>query len=170
MKIRISLLAKISGASSVFLFLALLALAVMNIRSIQISSFDAAVLMGRNKLKGDVGTLEYELNDEYGQFYLEDGDLVNQQGNSLKHNYRIIDQISSRLGVHATIFVREGEDYRRITTSIIDSSGNRAVDTFLGSGSVYTRYLSCSIRLSDASMLGLSSTARMIGLLAAILE
>ena len=33
--------------------------------------------------------------------------------------------------ITATVFARNGNDYRRISTSIVDSAGKRAVDTFL---------------------------------------
>ena len=110
-------------------------LSVISVRSIQTSSFETAMLMGRNKLSGDIASLEDKFVHEYGQISLKNGDLVDAQGNSIKNDYRVVDQISRRLGVHATIFMREGEDYRRISTSIMDNSGKRAVDTFLGSAS-----------------------------------
>jgi methyl-accepting chemotaxis protein len=40
----------------------------------------------------------------------------------------------------ATIFIREGNDFRRIATSITDTSGNRVIDTFMGTN--YTAYQS----------------------------
>jgi hypothetical protein len=33
----------------------------------------------------------------------------------------------------ATIFVKDNNDFRRISTNLLDNSGNRAVNTFLGS-------------------------------------
>ena len=64
---------------------------------------------------------------------LKNGALINAQGDSIKNDYSLVDQISSRLGVQATIFVKEDQDYRRISTSIVDHNGKKAVDTFLGS-------------------------------------
>ena len=41
----------------------------------------------------------------------------------------MVDEITDKLGVVATVFVREGNDFRRITTSIKTADGNRAVGT-----------------------------------------
>ncbi|MCL2478519.1 MAG: Cache 3/Cache 2 fusion domain-containing protein [Treponema sp.] len=132
---RISLLFKMSGISSVLIVLVLLILAIFSVRYIQISSLDAAVIIGNQKMVGDIATFQDKLAQEYGVISLKNGDLVDSQGNSLKNDYRIVDMISARLGVVATIFMRENDDYRRISTSIVDSAGKRAVDTFLGTGS-----------------------------------
>ena len=130
-----SLLLKISGISSALLIIAILILAVISLRAIEDSSLETAVLMGRNKLKGDMASFENILLQEYGQISLVNNDLIDTHGNSLQNDYRIIDEISADLGVQATIFKHENQDYRRITTSIKDNTGKRVIDTFLGAGS-----------------------------------
>ena len=92
-------------------------------------------MMGTNKLKGDIESFEDKLSSECGVIMLVNGDLVDSNGKSLYHNYKIIDQVSGMLGVQVTIFIKEGNDFRRISTSLVDGSGNRVVDTFLGSDS-----------------------------------
>ena len=129
------LLLKISGISSIFVVISILVMAVLGILAMENLSLDIAIIMGENKLKGDMNSFTLELTNQYGLFRLRDGELIDKNGNSLKYQYDIIDQISSDLSIVATIFVKDGNDYRRITTSITDSSGKRAVDTFLGSGS-----------------------------------
>jgi methyl-accepting chemotaxis protein len=132
---KISLLLKLSAVYSVLLILAILAMSIISINSVENSSREASILMARNKLDGDIVFFEYMLNREYGRLNYSNNDLLDEQGNSLRHDYRQIDQIANSLGIHATIFVRENQDFRRLTTSIIDSSGQRVVDTFLGAGS-----------------------------------
>ncbi|MCL2444280.1 MAG: methyl-accepting chemotaxis protein [Treponema sp.] len=105
----------------------------MSIRSSRLASLDISVLMGKNKLKGDISSFEDKLILTYGQLNLVNSDLIDENGNSLKYDYSLVDHVSARLDVCVTIFAREGQDFRRLTTSITDSSGNRAVDTFLGS-------------------------------------
>ena len=124
-----------AGIFSALIVIAVLILAIFSIHSVQSSSLEAAMIMGRKKLTGDMAYLEDKISQEYGQIGFKDGNLVDARGNSLKNDYRIVDLISSRLGVQATIFMKEGQDYRRITTSIVDGNGKRAVDTFLGSAS-----------------------------------
>ncbi|MCL1814716.1 MAG: methyl-accepting chemotaxis protein [Treponema sp.] len=129
------LLIKMLGISSAFVLLAIVVLAVLSTSAMQRLSLETAVQMGQNKLRGDMISFEYMVSHEYGQLRLRDGELIDQQGNSLYRQYKLIDRVSSDLGIVATIFVRDGNDYRRITTSIVNSEGERAIDTFLGSNS-----------------------------------
>jgi len=149
------LLFKISGISSALLIVAIVILAIINVRSIQVSSLQTAVIMGKSKLTGDLASFEDKLAEQYGQISLGNGDLVDEKGNSLVKDYRLVDLMSSRLGVQATIFMRENQDYRRISTSIVDSTGKRAVDTFLGSGSAaYKPIQSGNEYIGNAVILG----------------
>ena len=154
-KVRRSLLLKFAGISCALLAAAILVLSILNVYSIQTSILQAAMLMGRNKLAGDIASFQDVLALKYGQFSLLDGDLVDEHGHSIKHDYDLVDHISSLLGVHATIFMKDGDDFRRITTSIFNSSGNRAVDTFLGTDSAaYNPVLSGYDYFGNAVILG----------------
>ena len=126
------LLIKISGTASFFVLIAILVFAVMSVRSLKTLSLETAIQMGECKLKGDIATFESMIANEYGAVKYENNDLLDQQGNSLKYQNKVIDRISSDLGIVATIFARDNNDFRRISTSITDSSGKRMVDTFLG--------------------------------------
>jgi len=132
---RIGLLIKLSGISIAFMLLAIIVFSIISIRSIETSSLQTAVIMGKNKLSGDIIHFADKLSVKYGQLKLIDGDLEGEDGTTLKYNYTLIDELSSELGIAATIFVKDGDDFRRISTSIVDNTGKRAVDTFLGSGS-----------------------------------
>ena len=87
------------------------------------------------KLEDAIVAAEKILNGEYGTLTLKGKDLTDKNGNSLYHNYGVVDRIHKELGVEATIFVKDGSDYRRITTSITDASGNRVIDTVLDQAS-----------------------------------
>ena len=132
---RRSLLFKLSGIYAILLLLALATLAYVNTRALRISSHNAAIMMGEHKLRGDLAYLEQTLALAYGRLTLRNGDLVDRDGNSLRGDFRVIDGVSSSLGVQATIFVRDNHDFRRVTTSITDDTGRRAVETLLGTGS-----------------------------------
>jgi len=133
--IRFGLNIKLLSISITFMLLAIVIFTVISIRAIKESSLETAVIMGKNKLSGDIILFAEKVQLEYGHLILKDGDLESQDGTSLKYNYTLIDEISSELGIAATLFVLDGDDYRRISTSIVDKSGKRAVDTFLGKGS-----------------------------------
>jgi len=152
---RIGILIKVSGITTVFVLLSILVLAILSINTMETVGLEAAVLMGKDKLKGDMAAFELILKLEYGIFRIENGDLVDERGESLKYNYNAVDQVFSILGIHATIFIKEQDDYRRIATSIKDSSGKRAVDTFLGSTSAaYAPVQSGSEYIGNAKILG----------------
>jgi methyl-accepting chemotaxis protein len=133
--IRFGLLLKLLCISVTFVLLAITVFSIISIRSVGTSSLETAVLMGKSKLSGDMKYFSHRIELEYGQLILEDGELKGQDGVSLKYNYKMIDELSSDLGIAVTIFAREGNDYRRISTSIVDKEAKRAVDTFLGTGS-----------------------------------
>jgi len=132
---RIGILVKISSITTFIVLLTVVVLSITSIVTMESVSLQTAVLMAREKIKGDIESFKSMIKQEYGDLRLNDGDLTDQQGNSIAHKYEIVDKASATLNILATIFIKEQDDYRRITTSIKDASGNRAVDTFLGSGS-----------------------------------
>jgi methyl-accepting chemotaxis protein len=111
--------------------IAFIAISIFGIYSIKTTSIKPAVNIGINKLKDDMVFFVNKLSTEYGQLRLIDGDLVGLEGVSLKNNYKLVDDISSNFNIAVTVFARNDNDYRRISTSIIDNAGKRAVDTFL---------------------------------------
>ena len=126
---------KLLSIAITFMVLAIVIFTIISIRAIKDSSLETAVIIGKDKLVGDIIFFEQRVQLEYGKLILKDGDLETQDGVSLKYNYKLTDELSSELGIAATIFVLDGDDYRRISTSITDKTGKRAVDTFLGKGS-----------------------------------
>jgi methyl-accepting chemotaxis protein len=134
-EIKVSILIKIAGLSSSFLFIAVFVLAVYSINQMKNVSLAASTAIVQNKLRGDLNSVRYVIADVYGDLRLEGNHLVDERHKPLDDRYDMIDQISKDLSVVATIFQRDGSDYRRITTSIIDTSGKRAVGTMLGTNS-----------------------------------
>ena len=129
------ILVKTIGVSSLFLLFALLVLGYLSLSSKQKLAIQIAISVGEEKLKGDMVSFKRLLDNEYGELSLKNGDLLDSKGDSVKYKYDAVDTIARELDVAATIFMRENNDYRRIATSLVDSSGKRVVDTFLGSGS-----------------------------------
>jgi len=154
-KRQMGVLIKISGITAVFVLLAILILAILSVNTMESVSLQAAVLMGKDKLKSDIASFGLIIKLEHGVLRLQNNDLIDQKGNSLKYSYDVIDQVSSTLGIQATIFIKEQDDFRRITTSIKDASGKRAVDTFLGSKSAaYAPIQSGNEYIGNAVILG----------------
>jgi len=132
---RMGILIKISSITTIIVLLTVIVLSITSIITMESVSLQTAILMAEEKIKGDIESFKLMIKDEHGDLLLQDGDLIDQQGNSMTHNYEIVDKVSASLNILATIFITDQSDYRRITTSIKDASGKRAVDTFLGSGS-----------------------------------
>ena len=130
-----SILVKLSGVAAFFLPLTFVIFSVISVRSVRTSSMETAFIMGQDKLEGDIMYFENLIFNEYGQLSLRDGQLVGLKDTlilPLGYQYDVVDRISADIGIVATVFAKEGNDYRRISTSIIDETGNRVVDTFLG--------------------------------------
>jgi len=149
----IGLLIKLLSISVAFFLLTISILSVISVRSVQTSSLETAVIIGENKLANDMIHFEYRLSNEFGQLSLKDGELIGKDNVSLKYNYKLIDELSSEMSIAVTVFVREGDDYRRISTSIVDNAGKRAVDTFLGKGSAAYPSISSGKRYSGQAVI-----------------
>ena len=127
---------KLTGIYTIFFLIAVAIFLFSGARAIQTSSLETTAIMGYEKLNSDIIHLENEIRREFGQLRLIGNDLVDERGISIRNRYEPVDRLGRQLGIVATIFVREGDYYRRINTSITDDSGSRAVDTFLGTGSM----------------------------------
>ena len=151
----LGLLVKISGTTAIFLLVSIVVLAVLSIIAMQNLSMETAVIMGEKKLRGDLKTFEYMVNQEYGHLTLRDDHLWDTHGNFINYQYGLIDRISADLNIVATIFIRDGDDFRRISTSITDDSGNRMVDTKLGvSSAAYEPVMAGREYIGNAMILG----------------
>ncbi|WP_146049474.1 methyl-accepting chemotaxis protein [Alkalispirochaeta sphaeroplastigenens] len=107
------------------------------------------------KLRGDLAMLLEQAQTRHGQVRLAAGDLLDGTGRSLSGHYELIDEISESLGVVATLFVRDGDDFRRIATSIRTSDGSRADGTFLGRDSAaYEPVVAGQTMVGTAQILG----------------
>jgi len=87
------------------------------------------------KLDADVNAMKHYVEAEFGELQLKEGGLVGTEGQVLTGETVLIDRISKDLGVEATIFEVAGNDFRRISTSIVDQHGARATGTYLGTAS-----------------------------------
>jgi methyl-accepting chemotaxis protein len=132
---KISILLKIAGLSSGFLFVAVFVLTAYSISQMRRVGLDASTEIVEDKLRGVINAAYYIIMDTYGGLRLENNRLVDAAGAPLNERYEAIDRIAKDFSVAATLFQREGADYRRVTTSIADASGKRAVGTMLGTDS-----------------------------------
>jgi len=149
------ILVKTIGVSSLLLLFALLLLGYLSLTTKQKLAVQTAVTMAENKLNSDMTAFGLLLSQEYGELSLRNGELVDSKGDPIKYKYDILDRISRELDVVTTIFVRENNNFRRIATSVTDSSGKRIVDTLLESNSAaYQPMQNSREYIGHASILG----------------
>jgi len=192
--------------SLLFGLLLILGVAVQVLSSYIVSAFDAR---GRETLRHDIDLIEamvqtnlqvmrreavqinrgFDMNFPEG-FSLEGSDeapvLRHGKADVLNGNSEIVDRFTARTGAVATIFMRQGEDFVRITTSLKKEDGERAVGTrlsrehpayalllagkpYVGQATLfgkafftsYTPLLSRDGKLIGASFIGLDITAEL---------
>lgn len=98
-------------------------------------------------------TMRYIINS-YGTLTAGDGTLLDQNGNSIEGAHGVVDAVLEDLGDRATIFVKENNDFKRISTNVI-SEHERAVDTWLGKDhNAYETVMNGSIYVGEADILG----------------
>ena len=109
-----------------------------------------------SKLKGDINAFRHYVSSYYGSVSLSDGVLVDGGGNAIEGSNEMVDAIFDEMDVIATIFVRDGDDFRRITTNVKKADGSRAVGTMLGySSAAYQPIMDKKLFLGNANILGL---------------
>ena len=83
-----------------------------------------------------------------------DGALVNR-GEKLNGNFAQVDAFAQSSGGVATVFVRKGDDFERIATSLKNEKGERAMGTLLDrKGPAYARMLAGETYVGRATLFG----------------
>lgn len=70
---------------------------------------------------------------------VRDGQMIADPGGknlTVNGNFQFVDQVAKETGSHCTIFIRENGQAKRISTTVLDDKGNRAINT-LASQAVY---------------------------------
>jgi methyl-accepting chemotaxis protein len=107
-------------------------------------------------LTNEIGAANFYVEKFYVTLDYEDGNLYDASGEVVGSNHRMVDQINKDMNILATIFTKDGDDFRRVTTNIIDDEGNRAVDTYLGKESIpYESITNGETYLGEANILGI---------------
>ena len=107
------------------------------------------------KIRGDIQSSRLYLERHYGRVKLADGQLRDAQGQPLTGRFEMVDALQKDLGVAATVFVRDGNDFSRVTTNIVNSAGQRAVGTKLGTDSAaYQHLMKKTLYIGQAAILG----------------
>lgn len=99
-------------------------------------------------------TMKY-IENSYGTLSQGDGTLLDKDGNSIEGRYGVVDTISEDLGDKSTIFVKVGDDFKRISTNIMSDKNEIAVGTFLGTDhSAYERVMRGELYVGVEEIIG----------------
>ncbi len=99
-------------------------------------------------------TMKY-INNSYGILTQGEGTLLDSEGNSIEGRYGVVDTILEDLGDKSTIFVKENDDFKRISTNIMSDENERAMSTFLGHDhSAYETVIKGETYIGEADILG----------------
>lgn len=144
-------------SSTVLLIVALLAtvsiIGIINSRTAMENISKTTLLQ---KLNGDIKSMAQYTANTYGTLSYVEGRLVDANGEAVEGRYTMVDQMADDLGVAATIFAKEGDDFIRVTTNIIKADGARAVGTYLGTDSAaYSSMVQGELFIGTASILGI---------------
>ncbi len=108
------------------------------------------------KLNGDISSFKHYVSTFFGSINYADGVLLDEKNQSIEGQHAMVDAILEDKEVIATIFVRDGNDFRRITTNVMKTDGSRAVGTLLGTGSAaYAPIIRGELFLGEAEILGI---------------
>jgi methyl-accepting chemotaxis protein len=141
---------------------------VLYIADIQLKSTATAVAnhVLEQKLSVAMENFQYEMERDHGQMELQGAMLIDQSGEPLAKSYEstdrisryaLVDRISQRFSSTASIFARDGNDFRRIVTTVKKEDGTRADGTKLGTDSkVYQSVINGGSYMGEANILGKS--------------
>jgi len=108
----------------------------------------------QEKLEGDMNASLVYQQHYLGQLSFSGGHLMTEGGAQLEGT-SFVDTLEKDLGLAATIFVKEGDDFKRVATTIRNEQGERVTGTFLGKESAAYQPVTAGQRyLGEATILG----------------
>ncbi len=110
----------------------------------------------RDHVENNVNLAMKYLQSHYGTLQQIDGVLCDSHGNEIEGRTEMVDAILDDLGDRSTIFTKDKDDFRRISTSVESEEGNgRAVGTFLGTDhNAYSSVMKGELYVGEADILG----------------
>ncbi len=106
------------------------------------------------KLDSDINAANHYIKNYFGTINYQNNQLLDEQGQKIGENHDFVDFLQDETGDVATIFIKDGNDFKRITTNIKKENGERAVGTFLGKDSAaYDKVVSGKMYLGKAEIL-----------------
>lgn len=143
----------VSLASTVaFISAVLLIIAAVGIQST--ASLVAEDLI-KERLNAGINSFKQYILNSYGYLSLKNGVLTGSNGGIIGDNTIFIDKVAGEQNFTATIFAAQGDDFKRVTTNILDERRKRIIGTMLGKDSAaYENVISGETFVGQANILG----------------
>lgn len=110
-------------------------------------------LMKRHMENNIILTRKY-MNSNFGKLYAGKGTLIDMNGKSIEDDTVFVDSVMEDLGDQVTVFVRDSDNFRRISTNILNDNV-RATGTYLGKDHrAYETVMNGDLYIGEADVLG----------------
>lgn len=107
-----------------------------------------------DKLEESISVSEVYVEYFFGDLSLEDNVLVDADGKAINAQHDMVDKLSEDLEIVATIFMKQGTEYVRVSTSIVDENGERVDGTMLENKKVLAAVNGGERYIGEADILG----------------
>jgi hypothetical protein len=77
----------------------------------------------------------------------------------INNNYDVVDEVKKTTGATATVFVKEGDDFIRVSTNVLTPEGKRGVGTALAKAKAFDAVSKGDSFCGDVDVLGTPFTA-----------
>jgi hypothetical protein len=77
----------------------------------------------------------------------------------INNNYDVVDDVKRKSGATATVFVKDGEDFIRVSTNVLTPEGKRGVGTALAKAKAYEAVSKGNTFCGDVDVLGTAFSA-----------
>lgn len=105
--------------------------AISDLLELQYNSL-LAIAKRNSAVFANMFTGEFKKSDQTVLVAGKPAPLLLNDGKPLNNNIEIVEKYAALTGGNATVFVRDGDDFFRITTSLKKNNGERAIGTYLG--------------------------------------
>lgn len=108
----------------------------------------------RKQVENNINVTMKYIENSYGTLTQGNETLFDSEGKSIEGRFDVVDSLLEDLGDKSTIFVKVRDDFKRISTNVMSSENERAMDTYLGSDhNAYETVMSGELYVGKAEIL-----------------
>ena len=152
-KLKVGIMLRVTGIIAVALILLVVTAFAVLVQTLHQAGKSVTNTLELQRLNNDLNFFAYKIDQTWGMLKLSHSTLVTSKDQPIDNEW--IDDFSTKNHLVATVFVRDGQDFRRIVTSVKTATGQRAVGTPLGvKSAAYQPVMSGQTYQGTAQILG----------------